>query len=195
MSTVPFYVGIVTTGRHVLLLNRIVQLWNEVNVECVVAAPEDVCGSIKAPCIPVDTRRAFGDARQATLDFHPEKFMLVSDDDIIPLTCDWSDPGCVEGAIRSVRLVSVLNQRWFDWSTNNHSPPDLPYSECNPRVYITSGSQLIAPDVRRQITYKGRLFTQPQDVDYCLAASQAGFRLLPPLENGPVLLHMDRKPI
>lgn len=193
-----FYAAIVTNGGNVPLLNRILWIWKSVGVDTVVVTHEQdakrVDSSMARVVVSDVSPQSLGDARQVSLDVYPERYALTTDDDVMPLLGDWTDPGCEPGAIRSIRLISVLGQRWGDWAYYDPKRGifNQPYNQTNRGTYITGAAQLIAPEVRKAVSYRNRAYRGGNDIFYCHDAVKAGFKLLPPKEGAPELLHMDR---
>ncbi len=124
-------------------------------------------------------------------------FVLRTDDDIMPLGLG----GWVEslpanpGTIQAVRMIDLRGRRWFDWARRTNAGAFLQdYTAHGPRTFITGGCQLWSREARAAVSYRGRPYRTGADAQICENAEAAGIQLLPPDPDGPVLVHLDRKP-
>lgn len=141
-----------------------------------------------------------GHARDLAMRTVPERMaVLVTDDDVCPLhgfEGGRRAPDAPPDAIRAVRLVSVLGQRWCDWAYYREGRSfNQPYDQQEKGTYITAAAQLVGSLVRDRVSYaECGGFRVGQDVQFCYRAVALGFRLLPPVPGTLELLHMDRLP-
>lgn len=200
MNTGKFGVVLISNLRNKPLLVHIASLWLDLGAEVVVSGP-GVSGlalrNDDLKCIDSEPRiENFGDCLQEAIDAVARPFCLTSADDILPVGPGWRGAlPLVPGAIQSIRLLSVTGQRWTDWAYwDGKDVFNQPYHEKRSGTYITGGSQLLSPEARQAATYKGRQFHRACDIRFCLDAERAGIRLLPPVQDGPLLVHLDRWP-
>lgn len=134
-------------------------------------------------------------------------YVLRTDDDILPVGGDSllaaanACGGWIErlegepGSIRSVRMIDILGRRWFDWACRTNAGAFVQaYDTQRPRTFITGGCQLWSREARAAVSYAGRPYRTGADAQICEDAVARGIRLLPPSPNGPLLIHLDRKP-
>lgn len=199
VDTENLSVAMVTAGRCPELLRFLVERWTSLGAEVSLSGATDVLPGSRSRlvCTPFSTSPwHHGACFQAAIDAATRPYVLVSADDILPVDDDaWRHRlPTVPNAIQSIRLVSVLGQRWGDWAYYNGSfVANQAYDERRPGTYITGGSQLVGPEVRKAIKYRG-VYRQGADLNYCYAAEAAGFELRPPVKDGPLLIHLDRWP-
>jgi FkbM family methyltransferase len=195
-------VALATHGKIPWRLAMVLDAWCALGVPVVVAAPQPVLDQLgdRDGLIPLaaDTRpEALGDAMQAAIDAVPRPWALLGADDILPVPHTWRDrPLTLEpGTIQAVELRSELNQRWGDWATYDGTHiMNQPIGGYRPGTFIAGGAQLISPEARRAVSYRGRRYHDGDDIRYCWDAVMAGIRLRPADAGGPLLLHLDRFP-
>ena len=189
----PFSVAMAVNGRRsILLLKHIVKCWQDLGARIAVAGPGGYIAELGGVTLVQHetSPQRFGDAQQAALDAL-DGYVLLSNDNILPMAGNWQGVRMEPDAICTVRLVTILGQRYSDWATLVRGRVvNQGYHEHRPGTFINGGAQLIAPEVRRRVSYRGRVFHRSCDIGYCLDAAKAGCKLLPPMPDGPTLIKL-----
>lgn len=204
-------IAIASNGRCPPLLAHIVGDWLARGV------PVSVAGGDRAlsACEPLSAGAGHGSLRLVA---HPDgprdqgsqiaaafdaledvPFVLLGADDILPVGAEgnaWVQQlSLTANSIRSVRMIDMRGRRWFDWACRTDRGAFIQgYDEHRPRTFITGGSQLWSRQARELVSYRGRPYRTGADAQVCEDAEAAGIDLLPPAPDGPLLVHLDRRP-
>lgn len=198
-----FGVAIASNGRCRPLLRHLVLDWRARGATVAVAGGERVAEALKGLGERVrvltmpDGPSHQGDQLAAAFDALAElDYVLRTDDDILPVGAAWVESlSFVPGSIRAVRMVDLKERRWFDWAARTYAGAFVQdYADHQPHTFITGGCQLWSREARAAVSYAGRPYRTGADAQICEDAEAAGIQLLPPTPDGPLLVHLDRKP-
>lgn len=211
IDRVPSWLGvaIVSNGRCLPLLAFVLQTWTTRGARVALVTDRTTAlalsaagavDSVRLAVVPDTGPPACPANHQLAIELCDQPAVYVGADDVLPVA-NWDRAVLHADAVQAIRLLDVLGRDHYSWAASSIGIVGTTMAACtapatyySARTYITGNAQLIGRAVYQRISY-ARCPIDAYDVHYCRQVQAAGLPLYPPVEGGPVAVHLSQSAV